>query len=172
MSIVAGTNTINIAITQAGGLGIAPATGILPAAVLSLPSSFQSGSLADQFALIHAKTYAFAASTPIILDLTALLDVLGNSISFAAVRFLAYRIQSTNAAYVLTFGGAGANEWNGLLTSGSKIVWQPSTAANAGFSIIQAPSLAGMPVTSASKLLKLDPGANAVGNVDLVIAGS
>lgn len=173
MSVVIGTNTANISINQQGGIGISPATGNLPAASLSLRSSFPtSGTGADAFSLVYAKTLVFAASTTQNLNLQSLLDVLGNAISFAAIRFLAYRIQATNPAFVITAGGAGTNEWNGRLTSGSKEIWYPSTANNDGFTIIQAPAATGMPVTSSSCQFLLDPGANAVGNVDLVIAGS
>ena len=172
MSVVTGANFANLSISQAGGLGVAPQTGTLAAALLSLRSSFPaSGAGADQLALVHSRTYTFAASTPITLDLTALADVLGAAISFSAVRLLAWRVQSATAGYALTVGGAGSNEWDGFLTSGSKVVWQPSSAGNDGFGIVQAPG-AGMPVTSTSRLLKLDPGSNAVGAVDLIIAGS
>ena len=49
------------------------------------------------------------------------------------------------------------------------MLWYPSTVANDGFQIWQ--SGYGMPVNSGSKNLLLDPGTNAVGNVDILIAG-
>lgn len=173
MSVVTSTNTLTTSINQVGGLGIAPVTGTLAAAVLTLKSSFPaSGSGADQFALVHAKTYVFAASTLITINLQSVLDIVGSSISFSAVRYFLYRIQSQNPAFTITAGNAGSNPWNARLLGSSTELWYPSSANNDGFTIIQAPSVTGMPVTSGSLNIKLDPGANAVGNVDIIIAGS
>lgn len=171
MSTVSGGVSPNISITQVGQLGLDPGANI-PAGVMGLRGFFQSGTLAEQFSLIHSKTYLFAASTPQTINLQGLLDIVGASISLSLVRFFACRIQATNSAYIITAGGAGTNEWNGYLTSGSKEIWYPSTANLDGYTIRQAPSLTGIPVTSSSRLLKLDPGSNAVGNVDIIIAGS
>jgi hypothetical protein len=172
MSTVTGGCSPNIAITQVGTLGLDPASNI-PAAVLALAGQFTiSGSAADQFNKVHSKTYVFAASTPQTLDLQSLVDVTGAAISFTVIRLFAYRIQATTATFVITEGNAGANEFNGILTSGSKRIWYPSSAGNSGYSIVQAPSTTGIPVSGSSHLLKLDPGTNAVGNVDIVIAGS
>lgn len=170
MSTVTGGVNPTISFTLTGQVGTNP-LGTIPE-VLNFSGNFQPGSLADQIAFIHANTYNFVASTPQTPDLTSLLDIQGNPISFAVVRFFAYRIQASNPLYVLTVGGAGANEWNGRLTSGSKEIWYPSTNGNSGYTIVQAPSLTGMPVNSGSKLLKMDPGTNSVGLVDLIIAGS
>jgi hypothetical protein len=175
MSIVTGTNLATISINQQGALGIAPVTNPLPAAVLSLKSSFPaSGAGADQFAFVHAKTYVFAASTPITLNLFtgALLDIVGNPIVFSAVRYFLYRIQSQIATFLIAAGGASTNPWNARLVGTSTELWYPSSANNDGFTIIQAPSVTGMPVSSGSCQFKLDPGTNAVGNVDIIIAGS
>ena len=175
MSVVTGTNITTVSINQVGGLGIAPITGTLAAAVLSLKSSFPtSGSGADQFAFVHAKTYVFSASTPITLNLIsgALLDIVGNPIVFSAVRYFLYRIQSQVATFLLTAGNAGTNPWNARLVGTSTELWYPSSAGNDGFTIVQAPSVTGMPVSSGSCQLMLDPGTNAVGNVDIIIAGS
>jgi hypothetical protein len=170
MSTIQGGCNPNVSFTLTGPIGTNPA-GQVPQ-TMGLVGQFQPGAGADQVNWIHSHTYTFAASTPIPIDLTALVDILGTSFSFAAVRWLLYRIQSTNPAHILTVGGAGANEWNGWLTSGSKALWYPSSAVNHGYQIIQAPSATGMPVSGSSKLFKMDPGANAVGAVDLMIVGS
>lgn len=173
MPVVTSTNTITLAVNEQGAIGIGPATATVAAAALQLKSQFSvSGTGADQLALVYAKTLTFAASTPQTLNLQSLVDPLGNAISFSQVRFIAYRIQSSNPAYVILNGGAASNQWTGRLNSGGIETWFPSSAANDGFSIIQAPSATGIPVTSSSCDMKLDPGANAVGAVDLVIAGS
>lgn len=172
MSTVTGGASPVISIVQVGQFGLDPAANI-PAAILSLRGNFSiSGSGLEQFNKVHAHTYSFAASTPQTPDLQSLLDVAGASISFTVVRLFAYRIQSNASTFVITAGGAGTNEWNGILTSGSKMTWYPSSANLDGYAILQAPSATGVPVSSSSRLFKLDPGTNAVGNVDIIIAGS
>ena len=172
MSNVTGGASPNISITQTGPLGVNPSFP-LPAGVLNLRGQFgTSGTGAGQFALVHARTYSFAASTPQLIDLLSLLDPTGAAIAFSVVRFFAYRIQSAIAAYILTVGGAASNPWNGWLVGAGQEVWQPSTASLDGYAIRQAPSAAGMAVNSTSHVLLLDPGANAVGAVDIIIAGS
>lgn len=170
MSTLQGGCNPNVSFTLTGPVGTNP-TGQIPQ-TMGLVGQFSPGSGADQCNWIHARTYTFVASTPQTIDLTALTDIVGTSFSFAIVRWLCYRIQSTNATYLLTVGGAGTNEWNGWLTSGSKALWYPSSLVNHGFTILQAPSATGMPVSGSSKLFKMDPGSNAVGLVDLMLVGS
>src|SRR4051812_30235926 len=107
MSTVSGGCTPNTSFTILGQLGT-NAAGEIPQ-TLNLKGTLGSGTGADQVSLIHAKTYTFAASTPQTIDLQSLLDIQGNALSFAAVRWLLYRIRATNAAYKLTVGGAGSN---------------------------------------------------------------
>jgi len=168
MSVVSGGANVSISITQTGQIGVNQATP-LSGGVLSFRSAFTNGSAPNQFALLSPQTYNFLASTPQTLDFTSMLDQLKATITFAMIEFLAYRIQSQNAAFTLLAGGAGANEWDGITTSGSKAIWYPSTALNDGFAVMQFPN--GIPVNAGSKLLKLDPGANAVGLVDIIVAG-
>lgn len=172
MSVVAGNVNPNISITQTATLGTAPNTP-LPAGLGALRGNFLNGTGADQFALVHSKTYAFAASTPQTINLFsgALLDMLGNPTVFSSVRFFLYRLQNT-LGFPLTVGGAGTDPWNGFLVGSGKMIWSPSSLVNDGYSIIQAPTAAGMAVNSGSCQLLMDPGANTVGNVDLIIVGS
>jgi hypothetical protein len=174
MSVVTGTNTINVSINQQGGLGVAPATGILPAAVLALRSSFPtSGTGADSFALCHANPYVFAASTPQTINLNSLLDIKGNAISFSVVRYFAYQIVSSNPAFTLLAGDATTNPWIGILaTATSQMIWYPSSGNNDGFMVVQAPSATGIPVSPTNCNLLLNPGSNPVGTVNIIIAGS
>lgn len=170
MSTLEGGVSPQISFTLKTQVGTNPLGGIPE--VLNMLAQFGDGTGADQVHLIHAKTYNFLASTPQIPDLQSLLDLSGSSISFTAVRFLAWRIQSMNAAFTIAAGNAGANEWNGRMSTGAIETWYPSSALNHGFTIVTAPSASGIPVTGSSRLWKLDPGANAVGPVDIVIAGS
>jgi hypothetical protein len=168
MSVVSGGGFFNISITQVGAIGVNPGAS-LTGGQINFKCQYGNGSSINNFALLHVHTYNFAASTPQSIDLTSLLDQVGASISFGMVEFFAYRIQATNPAYVLTVGGAGSNPWNGFLVGAGQMVWQPSTTLNDGFMVLPAPN--GMPVNSGSKILKMDPGTNAVGLVDLIIAG-
>jgi hypothetical protein len=173
MNVVASINPA-ISITQIGTLGVTPNTP-LPAGLSQLRGTFStSGSGSDQLSLCHSKTYDFAASTPQTLNLYngSLVDIFGNPLVFSAVRIILYRIQSPTAGYVITAGNAGTNPWNAFLVGSSTMIWYPSSANNDGYSIIQAPNSVGLAVTSTSCEIKLDPGSNAVGNVDIIIAGS
>jgi hypothetical protein len=168
MSVVSASNIITTSITQVDILGVN--SGIsLQGGVLTLKSQFGNAASIDNFNLLHATRYNFAASTPELPDLTSLLDQKGNAIGFAQVLYFLYRIQSTNAAFTIAAGGAVTNPWNGFLVGAGQMTWQTSTAKNDGFMILQAPN--GMAVNSGSKVLKLDPGTNAVGFVDIIIAG-
>lgn len=160
--------TINFTQTSTVGVGSSVNLPIL----LALKSTFrQSGALLDQCNLIHAKTYTFAASTPQTLDLKALTDVLGNAIVFARVRLVAIRVQAQTDGWLLLVGAAGTNEWDGLTSASGTVTVYPSTAINDGFAIWQMPNATGAAVGSSTHLLKLDPGTNALGPVDVIIAG-
>lgn len=168
-SLAGGVNpSISFTLTAPVGTN---AAGSIPE-VMSLVAQFTDGSAADQCHKIHALTYNLAASTPQTIDLQSLVLLDGTTGSLTVVRFFAYRIQSSNDLFAVTFGGAGSGEWNGWLTNGSKFVGQPSTASNHGFAIVTAPNTTGMAVSGTSHLFKLDPGTNAVGNVDVIIAGN
>jgi hypothetical protein len=169
MAVLTGGCTPTISFTQVGPLGTDP-LGQIPE-TLSLRGGFATGTLANQVNKIHAATYLLAASTPQTPNLQSLLDISGATISFTTILLICYRIQSVVDTFTVTLGGAGTNEWNGWLTSGSKVLACPSTATNDGYTIVQAPNTTGMAVGSGSRLLKIDPGANAVGNFDLILVG-
>jgi hypothetical protein len=170
MANVTGTCNPTISFTQVGQLGTDPA-GSIPEALSFRGNFTTSGSALNQVQKIHAKTYTLAASTPQTPDLTSLLDISGATISFTTIDLIAYRIQSVVDTFTVTLGAAGANEWNGWLTSGSKVIAFPSTTVNDGYTIVQAPNTTGMAVGGSSKLLKIDPGTNAVGAFDLILIG-
>jgi hypothetical protein len=140
----------------------------LPITPARIQSYFASGTLLDQIDGLSPMLLTFVASTPQTLDLTALTDALGTAITTARVRFVLFKNLATTDGYNLTVGGAGANEWNGPLSSGGKLTVGPSTASNDGFALLSAPHTTGYPVSGTSKLLKLDPGANAFQSVILI----
>lgn len=148
---------------------------------INLAAAFRkSGVAQDQCDSIHIKRYTFAASTPQTIDLQSLANILadGATVSLAKVRLIAIKVHWTTDAANLLVGGAGANEWDGFLSSGGKLTVAPSSpgvaagsTANDGYFALAAPNLAGIPVTSTSHLLKLDPGTQA-GDVTILIAGT
>ena len=152
-----------------------PSAGFLAAQQLQITKTVQanfraSGVLLDQCDTLYANTLTFTASTPQTLDLTSLTDILGNSISFARVRYLLIRINSTTDGQVLLCGNSVTNEWDAFVSAAGTFTVYPSTANNAGFTVFCAPNSTGAPVTSSHKTLKLDPGSNAF-TVDVMIAG-
>jgi hypothetical protein len=151
-----------------------PSTGFLAGVPLPVAETVRtifrtSGVLADQVDGIHAKTYTFVASTPQTIDVTALTDIVGGSITASRARLIAIKVKWTTDNVPLLVGAAAATEWTGFLTAGSKLSVFPSTATNDGWVIIAAPQTTGIPISGSSKSLKLDP-QGAAGNVDIIIA--
>jgi hypothetical protein len=140
----------------------------IPISPARLFSTFTAGLAADQLDNLAPILLTFVASTPQTIDLTALSDVLGLAITAARVRFILIRNLSTTDGFNLLVGGAGTNEWNGPLSSGGKLTVGPSSAGNDGAVLLSAPNTTGYPVSSTSKLLKLDPGANAFQAIVLI----
>lgn len=116
-----------------------------------------AGQLADQVDGLYYATPTFVASTPQTIDLQALTDPLGNSITCVRVRFFAIKVGWTTDNVPLLVGGAGTNEWDGFLTSGAKVSVFPSSSLNDGGLILLAPQTTGIAVSGTSHLLKLDP---------------
>jgi hypothetical protein len=151
-------------------------TGILAGVNVSKTESLKaqftnSGVTADSCDLLHIKTYSLVASTPQTIDLTALIDVFGNAVSFAKVRLFLIRINATTDAYTVLMGNAATNPWNAIVSGTATITIYPATANNDGYMTFTAPNTTGMPVSGGSKSIKFDPGANAV-SFDLIIAGT
>ncbi len=170
MSQVTATNTLGLNFSEGLSYGIGQSQNI------SIPLAFRSlfkvyGGLLDQCNLVHCKTYTLAASTPQTINLQSLLDIFGNSVDLARVRFIAIRNNSQVDGQVLQAGGAGTDPWVGLCSSGTATVpIYPSTANNDGFAIFQMPNSTGAAVGPTNCNLELNPGSNAY-TVDVLIAG-
>ena len=149
----------------AGALKAAP---VLPS--LPLRAAFRAiGTAADQVDGWAWATLAMAASTPQVVDLSAMVDLQGNPLTAARARLIAIRWGCQADAVPLLVGGAGTNEFDGFLSGGGKIAVPPSSPGNDGWLVIAAPQTSGMPIDATHRLLKLDPQAGA-GQVDLVVA--
>jgi hypothetical protein len=170
---VTGSININTTFNQ-------PITGIPGSSVPSISNqqsikvqfSNTSGSGANQVNLKHSKTYVLAAA-PLDLDLTSLTDVVGNAVTFAKIRSISVVNKSTTDGQVVVVGYATttSNAWTGLLSNPGTITIEPSTTSNAGAWIQTAPNTTGWAVSSSSKLIQLDPGANTI-TVDVEIVGA
>ncbi len=121
-----------------------------------------SGTGADQASLKYAKALTLAAA-PTVLDLTSLADADGNTISFAAVRWIKVTNTSTTHTFLVGYAATTANAWVSWIGNPGQLIVPASTAANPGAIGAIAPTLAGLAVSSTNKLLQLDPGANTVG---------
>jgi hypothetical protein len=130
-----------------------------------------SGTAADQVDLKYSRTITLAAA-PTALDLRSLTDVFGGAVAFARVKSVQIVNKSSTDGYTVTVGYSTttSNAWVGFLSNPGTFVVGPSTASNAGFFAITSPNATGWPVSSSSKLLNLDPGANTV-VVDIEITG-
>lgn len=150
-----------------------PATGPLAGQTLNLSEVLScilrtSGVAADQVDGIYFGQLTLAASTPQTPDVRALTDVLGNSLVPARARVVAMKWYSQADNVPALVGGAGANEWDGFLSSGGTISVFPSSASNPGFLVMTAPQTTGIPITSTSHLLKVNP-QTASGQFDLIL---
>jgi hypothetical protein len=131
-----------------------------------------AGILLNQCNLIYAATIALAASTPVVLDLQTLTDLVGAAAAFARVRLIAIRNNSQLDGDLLLIGADGTDDWVGLNSAAATgtIPIYPSTTINDGFAIFQMPSSTGAVVGSTNCNVKLNPGSNAK-TVDILIAG-
>lgn len=169
-SVVSGGSSAVVQFTES------PSSGYLANQSIQIPSAgervrayFSPGTAADKCDGLAALSLTFAPSVPQNVDLLALIDIItGAALTVARVRFFLIKVLSQVDAAVLLVGGAGANEWDGFLSSGGKMTVFPSSAANDGFTEIAAPNNTGIPVTAGSHILKLDPGANAMTVVVLI----
>lgn len=109
--------------------------------------SWTEGTGAEAVAFDWATLATLTTGTPTDLDLTALTDRLGRSVSFAKVRCVVLRAPDTNAADV-TINAAGAtNPWTANVGT---LVLKPGQLV-----IAKAPGAAGLPVSGGNKVLRL-----------------
>jgi len=143
-----------------------PATGPFAGTTVALPPvrfqcNFTNGTTSDKIDGLGYENLTFVASTPQSIDMSALTDAFNNSVTNAHTAYLAIKVVAADGAY-LTVGNAGSNEWDGCISSGGTIKVYPGSANNDGFVIFSFPGTTIPAVDSTHKMLKLDPGANAM----------
>jgi hypothetical protein len=125
--------------------------------------SVAAGTGADQADTKYLQKLILAA-TPTVLDLTALTDCYGASISFARIKSILVVNTSTTSGQVVTLGYSTTttNAWTSFLSNPGQIIVEPSTTTNQGTLLVLAPGATGWPVSSTNRLFNLDPGANTI----------
>lgn len=167
MANISANVTVNFQASQT------PASGPLAGTPIQLPERLQmllrqSGVAADQVDGCYYGQLTLVAATPQTVDVRALTDVLGNSLVPARARVVIFKWYCPTDTDVATVGGAGANEWDGFLSSGGTISVFPSSAKNDGYFILTAPQTTGIPITATSHLLKVVSAAGA-GQFDIIL---
>lgn len=133
-----------------------------------------SGTGSDQADLKYVKSLTLVA-TPTVLYLTALADPFGGTVNFARVKSILIINTSTvsGQAVLMGYSTTTANAWTGFLSNPGQISIRSSTTTNQGVFLALAPGATAWPVSSTSKLLQLDPGANTIRvNVEIVGASA
>lgn len=139
------------------------------AQTLGINTQYTTGTGSKQVDSIYAATLTLSA-TATTLDLTNLTDPAGNSVNFARVREFIVVNQATTAGFDVNVLQGAANGWSPFPATGGtpcrysgilRIADPVSTGANNG-----------NVVSSTSKTVKLDPGANNVTVLILVVGGS
>lgn len=139
-----------------------------------ISSNMKLGTLAGQFNLLTGfVTGTATAATPIDIDLTAITGILGDAINVKkGVGVLVVNF-STTVGFDLLVGAAATNPWVAPFaaspTPGTVVLTVPAGALLAdgvtiipSYFLLTAGSLAGLGVAAGSKVLRLNPGANAV----------
>lgn len=151
-----------------------PASGFLAGTTFQIPATrvqcyLKQGTGVDQCDGVSAEIISLVASTPQIVDLSALTDAItGAALTVARIVFIAFKNLATTDGYNVLIGDAATNEFDGFLSAAATMTLFPSSPLNDGFVVISAPNATGMPVNSTHKALKLDPGSNAIQVVMIV----
>lgn len=143
----------------------------------TLKHNFANGSGSDQVQLTYLKTLSFTGAA-IVLNLfdntsgTQVTDPYGNAISFSAIRKIVIKHKGTtdNQPLKVGYSGTTANAWTALVSNPGQIFVMPSSSTNDGGAVFISPNTTGWAVSTSSKLLNLDPGANSF-SVDIEITG-
>jgi hypothetical protein len=174
MASISGGVNPNVQIAYAVPSGIAVGQSLqIP---LSLHATINPGTGAGQCDRLYAVTLSLAAAAQTVL-LQNFTDILGNTgQSMAKIRLIAWRNQSTTDGQIVSVGNAATHPFAGMAAAGAIVfaypTYAPGTGTNFdGFTLWTAPTSSGMPVTSTTNQLMIDPGANTM-LFDLIIAGT
>jgi len=132
--------------------------------------SFTNGTGAMQVDTVYGMPLTLSAST-LTLDLTSLTDLRQNAINFARVRVLGLVNTDTTAAHTVKVYADATNGWAVLPPVANYLTLYANNGVIALFDPASSGSGNGQVVTSGSKRITLDPGANTITTVYLVLIG-
>jgi len=169
MSVVSAKLSTNLTLSQTPTSGFLAGQGLIIPELLAV--AFANGTGSDAVNLISPTTLNLVASTPQTIDLTSLLDIQGNAVSFSKVQLLLLRNNATTAGFNCTVGNAASNAFSAIFGATGMVTLYPGTATNpfGGFNIYSIPGNVAA-VDSTHKNLKFDPGSNSF-TVDVLIIG-
>lgn len=162
------TGTVQVAVSLTN-LGAGDSTGKQSNTINvgASPVTISDGASANQFSKIYRKVISLTAATPQTLDLTALTDDGGASVSFSTIKEIYMRSKSTTSSHKVTVGAAASNAFTGPLAGTSPTL---DVCASSPVNLCNLLS-SGWTVDATHKSLKLDPGANTQ-DFELVLAGT
>jgi hypothetical protein len=139
----------------------------VPAELPKLDRTYGTGTGAGQVDGIHCKTYSLVA-TSTTLDLTAMTDPNGATITCTTGRVREFILQNTSA-FPIILGNAAATQWAGMLTVTTGTLTVPPGGIQHFSDPTTVGASAGAYVDATHKSLKIDAGANTV-SFNLLIA--
>jgi hypothetical protein len=138
----------------------------IPPALAAL--QFATGTGAQQISIASYNAgRALTASTPVTDDLSALTGYVGAT-AYTKVKILAITNNDTVAGHNVVFSGGASNPFVGKLGGTT-----PTHTIGPGETLLMFDlTAAGMTVDGTHKTIKLDPGANNISSVSIVVAGN
>jgi hypothetical protein len=110
----------------------------------------------------------FTASTPQTFDITNLSGPRGSTVTFATVKAIYIVNLATTSGYTLTFGAPGTNGWYAPFDA---ITDTYAIPMNSRYLLENADTSTGWTVDSSHKIIKLNPGSNAL-TARIIILGA
>jgi hypothetical protein len=173
--VVTGSITLSVAFQEYVTSGvISPET--LPAALSALGQasgslSFTNGTASLQVDTLYAKPLVLSGTTTTV-DFTSVTDPGGASVTFARSRLFFVYNPDTNSTHDVGVYHGASNGWAQLPASGNPLY----ARNNGGFILLVDPlstgSATGNVITSTSKTVTFDPGANTVTIYVIMVGGS
>lgn len=101
------------------------------------------GTGANSADVAYSKSGTIGTSATVTIDLSALTDAFGNSITLARVKAFKITNKGTDATNIMTVGGNVANAFEGWISTGGTVDIRPATSTNDAAFAIQAPDATG-----------------------------
>lgn len=143
---------------------------VTPTAKITLDYGAQlaDGTGTGQANACHSERYTLGASGTQVIDLSAIVDDLGQNVAFSAIKYIAIKAAAGNAAHV-ALKPNGTEGWVAAFNAAADTL----KLAAGGFTVLANPAAAGWPVVdnTTDKLLLTNSSGAASAVVDVVIVG-